>query len=81
MLEVNKKKTFIAYLIVCFSGIGVIVLGLLFELLLLLGDYLNLLNYNLSFVILICASVVGIAMMIFSSAKLWLKLKRRSPQI
>ncbi len=81
MLDENKKKLSIAYLIVCMQGIGVIVLGGFFELLLLLGNYLILLSYNSNFLIFTCAFIVGVIMMMFSSIKLWLKLRIRSPQL
>lgn len=81
MLDANKKKISIAYLIVCMQGIGVIVLGGFFELLLFLGNYLNLLSYDSSFLIFTCALVVGVVMMLFSSAKLWIKLRRRTSKV
>ncbi|PKG97187.1 hypothetical protein CXF95_21595 [Paraglaciecola sp. MB-3u-78] len=81
MLDKNKKKISIAYLIVCLQGVGVIVLGGFFELLLFLGDHLNLLSYDSNFLIFTCGLLVGLAMMLFSSTKLWLKLRRRSPQV
>lgn len=75
MLTNDRRKIAIAYLIVCLQGIGVILLGLFFELLLYVGSQFAILSYNSSFIVLKCALVVGFALMLIPSIKLWLKLK------
>ena len=75
MLTNNRRQIAVAYLIVCLQGIGVILLGLFFELLLFAGRQLAILSYDSSFIALKCALVVGFALMLIPGIKLWLKLK------